>query len=61
MKYLEDTSHPRHAATAAALKTFVKSLTGRWKGNPDQELKDRLHWTLFFRQNYREIVAMGKQ
>ena len=57
-KYLEQVDHPRHGETAAALKSFVKTLTGRWDDG-DQELKDRLRWTLYFRDNYRRIVEIA--
>lgn len=56
--YLDDGSHPRHGAAAEGLGLFVKTLTARWKDG-DQQLKDRLRWSLFFRDNYRRIVAIA--
>lgn len=57
---LEDPSHGEHAAVAAALAAFTKALGDRWKASPDARLRDRLAWTVFFRDNYRLIVAKAK-
>jgi len=56
--YLADSSHQRHEATAALLNQFVSDLYARWK-HPDDKLRDRLRWTVFFRQNYRQIVRIA--
>lgn len=57
--YLEDAAHPRHAEAAAIARAFLAGIEQRWQ-DPDQELKDRLRWTLFFRDNYRRVAAMGR-
>lgn len=57
-KALGDPSHTRHKDAAATLKQFMDALNKRWKDS-DQQLKDRLEWTLFFRGNYREIVRLA--
>lgn len=57
---LEDPSNPEHAAIAAALSKFTTGLADRWKASPDARLRDRLAWTKFFRENYRQIVAKAK-
>ncbi len=58
---LGDINHPRHAEAAKTLKDFVDGLSARWRSNPDQRDKDRLAWTLFFRDQYRQVVAMGER
>ncbi|MCC6579116.1 MAG: extracellular solute-binding protein [Phycisphaeraceae bacterium] len=55
---MADAKHPRHAEAAAILKQFTKQLSQRWKDR-DQQLRDRLEWTLFFRENYRKIVRIA--
>ena len=54
-QFLAQPDHPRHAETKAALKAFVDSLYARW-AEPDGTLRDRLAWTVFFRDNYRRIA-----
>jgi ABC-type Fe3+ transport system substrate-binding protein len=39
---------------------FVDALLTRWRNDPDQELRDRLEWTMFFRGNYRHIIEMAR-
>lgn len=60
---LADAKHPRQAEAAATLKKFVDGLSARYNGwkDADRLLKDRLEWTLFFRENYRQIVALADQ
>lgn len=52
-----DTAHPRHSEAAAVLSDFMDRFNGR---SDDQKLKDKLTWTLFFRDNYRQIARMGR-
>ena len=56
--YLDDTGHKRHEATAGRLDQFMNDLYARWK-HPDDKLRDRLRWTVFFRENYRQIVRIA--
>ena len=53
---LSDVDHPRHEEAAETLSAFMDQLGGR---DDDQKLKDKLKWTLFFRDNYRQIAKMG--
>ncbi|MEM9883777.1 MAG: extracellular solute-binding protein [Planctomycetota bacterium] len=53
---LSDPGHPLHETAAETLAAFMDRLGSR---SDDQELKDQLAWTLFFRDNYRQIAAMG--
>jgi iron(III) transport system substrate-binding protein len=57
--YLSQPQHPLHADTAAALKAFLGSFYARWS-DADNKLRDRLTWTIFFRENYRQIVALSR-
>ncbi|MEM9418565.1 MAG: extracellular solute-binding protein [Planctomycetota bacterium] len=52
-----DVDHPRHSEAAGVLADFMDSFRGR---DDDQKLKDKLEWTLFFRDNYRKIASMGQ-
>jgi hypothetical protein len=60
---IEDETHPRHAEAAKVLGAFVDAVLARWSDpeRPDQRDKDRLAWTLFFRDQYRKVVAMGER
>ena len=62
LEILETNDHPRRKEVAKALGDFSKSLTERYAGEKgqDQLLRDRQRWTLFFRDNYRQIVALAK-
>ncbi len=53
---LADADHPQHDEVAAVLEGFAEGLDAR---SDDQKLKDQLRWTLFFRENYRQVAAMG--
>ena len=55
LSILEDAEHPEHDAIAGKLKAFVDSVKARWK-DKDQQLRDRLKWTAFFKANYEAIV-----
>lgn len=59
-QYLADTGHQHHEATAAVLDRFMSDLYARWQ-HPDDKLRDRLRWTVFFRQNYRQIVRIADE
>ncbi|MBB6431651.1 ABC transporter substrate-binding protein [Algisphaera agarilytica] len=52
-----DVDHPRHSEAAGVLADFMDRFRGR---DDDQKLKDKLAWTLFFRDNYRQIASMGR-
>ncbi|MEM1107225.1 MAG: extracellular solute-binding protein [Planctomycetota bacterium] len=54
---VEDINHPRHQEAATVLADFMASFRGR---DDEQKLKDKLAWTLFFRDNYRQIARMGQ-
>ncbi len=71
--YINDKEHPRYQATTDHLTQFVNSVTGRWRDideltgtnrtallGRDQRLADTLAWTAFFRENYRQIMALGQ-
>ncbi|MEM6855124.1 MAG: extracellular solute-binding protein [Planctomycetota bacterium] len=49
--------HPRHSEAAGVLSDFMDRFRGR---DDDQKLKDKLNWTIFFRDNYRQIASMGE-
>lgn len=51
-----DEHHPRHNEAKRVMSDLVSALRGR---DSDQKLKDQLAWTLFFRNNYRQIARMG--
>ncbi|MEM8738577.1 MAG: extracellular solute-binding protein [Planctomycetota bacterium] len=53
---LADPGHPRHDEAAGVLKAVAERFH---RGSRDQRLRDRLAWTAFFRDNYREIVRLG--
>jgi hypothetical protein len=57
-KVIDDPSHPRYAEVEKVLADFASRFDREWQGS-DQRLKDQLAWTLFFRENYREIVEMA--
>ncbi len=57
---IEQPEHPRYAEVAHVLKDFMGTLDKRWK-DPDQMLRDRLDFTLFFRENYRQLIALAQQ
>ncbi|HAI12277.1 MAG TPA: hypothetical protein DCM28_11270 [Phycisphaerales bacterium] len=56
---MQDKNHKQHQQVVDTIREHYLSLKTRWKDH-DQQLKDRLEWTLFFRGNYRKIVEMGK-
>ncbi|MEX0776586.1 MAG: extracellular solute-binding protein [Phycisphaeraceae bacterium] len=59
---MEDASHPRHAEAAQTLAQFWKGLSdhaGGWR-DQDKLFECRLAWTRFYRQQYRQIIAMAK-
>jgi ABC-type Fe3+ transport system substrate-binding protein len=58
MKIMQSDNDPRRKQVVDTITAHYKALATRWKDH-DQQLKDRLDWTLFFRGNYRKIVAIG--
>ena len=60
---LASPTHRRHAEVATILGQFADQLTRRYGGpeQVDQLLRDRIGWTGFFRNNYRQIVRMARQ
>lgn len=48
--------HPRHAEAAGVLSDFMERLSER---GDDEKLRDKLEWTLFFRDNYRRVADLG--
>ena len=53
---LANTDHPRHREAADAVSQFVGRLSTR---SEEQRLKDQLRWTLFFQQQYRQVVELS--
>lgn len=51
-----EVDHPRHAEAAQVLSDFMAALNAR---SDDQKLRDKLAWTLFFRDNYRKVADLG--
>lgn len=51
-----DVNHPRHAEAAQVLSDFMVTLNAR---DDDHKLRDKLAWTLFFRENYRKVADLG--
>lgn len=58
--YLDDRDHPRHDETAQVLSDFLGSIMSRWQTG-DQELRDRLTWTMFFKDQYAKVVAIANE
>jgi iron(III) transport system substrate-binding protein len=58
---LDTPDHPRRKEVVKILADFSNGLVDRYKGEkgPDLLLNDRLRWTLFFRENYRQIVELA--
>ncbi|MCC5831385.1 MAG: extracellular solute-binding protein [Phycisphaeraceae bacterium] len=57
---LSDAEHPDHKELVDAKREFLASIRTPWRLDADQELHDRIRWTLFFRDNYRRIIRMGR-
>ncbi len=57
---LSDPTHARHAEVASTLAAFRATLRKRWT-TKDDELADRLAWTAFFADNYRQIVRLASR
>lgn len=55
---IEDENHPRYNDVANVYRDFMGSLYARWS-KPNQKLNDRLVWTAYFRNNYRQIVKLS--
>ncbi len=55
---IDDESHPDHETAAAVISAFYASFGKRMK-DPRSFLEDRLRWTLFFRDQYRQVAAMA--
>lgn len=60
LSIMQSTDDPRNKQVIATINAHYKALSDRWKDH-DQQLKDRLDWTLFYRENYRQIVALSKE
>lgn len=58
---LKEEEHPRHGEVAEVLDSFVRGITSRWQQRPDLEIEDRMRWTLFFRDNYRQVVILARR
>ena len=56
---MQSSDHPQRKQVVDTIQAHYQSLKKRWSDH-DQQLKDRLDWTLFFRENYRKIVALAK-
>jgi len=56
---VRDPNHPMHDEVAGALSQLSRSISAIVK-DKDLGLKKRLEWTLFFRDNYRQIMAMAE-
>jgi len=57
---LDDPSHPRRPEVVETINSFyngTKEAAGGWGSDSDTAIDARLKWTLFFRDNYRKIVA----
>ncbi|MBL4702011.1 MAG: ABC transporter substrate-binding protein, partial [Phycisphaeraceae bacterium] len=57
---IESENDPRRDQVVVSMKSHYNALKKRWQDH-DQMLKDRLVWTLFFRENYRKIVKMAHE
>jgi len=58
---IEDPNHPRYDEVAKTLKDFFDGWGKRYPRGSDALLKDRVKWTQWFRDNYREVVRLSKQ
>ena len=60
---LGNPDHPRFADAVEVLRGFSQDIQERYDGfrNTDRLSEDRLEWSLFFRDNYRTIVRMGRE
>jgi hypothetical protein len=56
---LENKSDPRNAELVKAMRGFARDFSDRYRNDPDALTKDRLRWTLFFRDNYRQVVRIA--
>jgi ABC-type Fe3+ transport system substrate-binding protein len=56
---MQSTDHPQRKQVVDSINAHYQALKQRWSDH-DQQLKDRLDWTLFFRENYRQIVELAK-
>lgn len=52
---------PRNATVVETLADFKNKLRGDRDATHMDKLKQKLEWTLFFRDNYRRIVEMGNE
>lgn len=57
---LQDPGHPQHRQTIAVLAEVADRLKQRWR-DPDQQLRDRLTWTLYFQKNYQQVVKLSQE
>ena len=58
---LEDRGHPRHEEAVEALSAFGERLTNDYVRNRHNLQRARLDWTRFFRENYRQVVAISRR
>ncbi len=56
---MQSADHPQRKQVVDTIQAHYQSLKKRWKDH-DQQLKDRLDWTLFYRENYRKIVELAE-
>jgi hypothetical protein len=56
---LDNNSHPRHEQLVTVLAEIAKKVTDRWQKDPDQRYQDQLRWTIFYRQQYRKVLALA--
>jgi iron(III) transport system substrate-binding protein len=55
---MENASDPRHEQVVQTLKAFLAGVTAPW-ADKDRLLADRLRWTEFFRDQYRQVVRLA--
>lgn len=58
---INDPQDPRHATVVETLKAFKNKLRGDRNASHMDKLRQKLQWTLFFRDNYQKIVELGNQ
>lgn len=58
---VQDPEHPDYDVVAKTLSGFVDNMDARYEDDPDQKLRDRLTWTRFFQDQYRQVVELSEQ
>ena len=59
LEAIETSDHPLNEAASITLANFVSQFQTRYAQDPDLRIKNRLRWTLFFRNRYRQIVKLA--